>query len=219
MSLKAVITGDIIKSSIVKDEEYKILIDAINKTFEEIKVSLDIDIKYEIWRGDSFQAVIQDAKQALKAAILFRAGLKSKTPEEFSKTWDARLSIGIGDISFEGESVASSNGEAFVLSGHKLDELTENKVVNLAVNTKWKDINDEFLVSVSLADVIITDWTKKQAEAISFFLVKSETQEVIAQRLNISQAALSKRINKQGKLFLILLLVERFEKLIEDHGK
>ena len=42
-------------------------------------------LKIEIFRGDSFQMVIDTPENAMKIAVLLRAGLKSHTPKEYKK--------------------------------------------------------------------------------------------------------------------------------------
>ena len=90
--------------------------------------------------------VVDNPAEALKVAILLRAGLMSKTPENYRKPWDARLSLGVGDISYQADKVVVSDGEAFQISGHEFDEIGKRRLI---VKTRWDTINAELKVSIS----------------------------------------------------------------------
>jgi len=55
MNLNAVITGDLVKSSRIKDEDIGVVLKAFKKSFNEINnYLLSGDGLLEIYRGDSF---------------------------------------------------------------------------------------------------------------------------------------------------------------------
>ena len=65
-----------------------------------------------MYRGDSLQVVVDKPEYALAIAIALRAKLKAETPDQ-QKLWDAKLAVGIGEISFESDNIVTSDGEAF----------------------------------------------------------------------------------------------------------
>ena len=215
MKLKGVITGDIVQSSKIEPTRRKLLIDCIQKIADE--AGKWGKIKVEIFRGDSFQAVIDDVEQSLKIAILFRAGLQGFTPEKEFTKWDARIALGIGSIDFyQDHSVVESDGEAFRNSGREFDRLEKSD--RLALKTPWDDLNDEFKISTAFADNVISGWTVMQARVIYEALLSGESQKKIAQLLNKSQQAVSKLANG-GRLRLIELYLERFQQQVINQIK
>lgn len=90
--IKGVITGDIIESSAIQIKYRDFLLESIREIANELSVIEPLRI--EFFRGDSFQTVIDSPENAMKIAILLRAGLKGHTPKECKKPWDARLSLG-----------------------------------------------------------------------------------------------------------------------------
>ena len=199
MDYKAVITGDIVHSRNVDD--MKVLLKVLKETILEISEHLSIPIEFEIYRGDSFQMLLDNPENAVEIAVLIRASLKSKTSYNNSnvnmpleKLWDARLSIGIGEVDIAALKVVESTGQAFELSGNQLDEMKKLQE-RIMVLSCWKNLNEQFLVLSQLSDAIIGRWTLSSSCAVYRHLLYHETQKQIAEELNISQPAVHKRLN------------------------
>lgn len=193
----AVLTGDIVASRKVTNIDE--LIDSLKQVFADIKAHKGIEFDVEIFRGDSFQAVILNPRDALLFAVLVRIGLKSKTILKLKvnsipihKLWDARISIGIGKGVVKPK-IIESNGEAFQLSGLEFDKL-KNERSKLNILTVWEIDNNYFNIIVKLLDITIDKWTKQMSEVVYEYLLKGGTQSEIAKRLNISQPAVHKRM-------------------------
>lgn len=203
----AVITGDLISSS---TKERKSLLTELKRaldTFISKKNSLTIS-GYELYRGDSFQGVIDDPENALKKALQIRTYLKksSKNPDS-----DARIAIGIGTIDYPASSIAESDGEAFRNSGPVLDEMKNG--IKIKLKSPWKAINEEMAVQLVLADAIISRWSAPQAEVIAQSL-NAQKQIEIASSLGISQSAVNQRL-KAANWEAIEQLIERYHFLIK----
>lgn len=182
-------------------------------TIEEIVHELEVlsPLRLEFFRGDSFQIIVENPVETLKIAVLLRAGLKSRTPKESKQLWDARMALGVGNISFSSEKVVVSDGEAFHFSGWEYDELGKKK---LSARTTWKEINDELKMSTAFADDIISGWSISQAQVLYLALINQKSyQKEIAIRLNKSTQNVSKLL-RAGKEHLISLYLERFEQII-----
>ena len=149
---------------------------------------------FELYRGDSFQA-IADIRQALRIAILWRAALKA-TPGKYR--WDIRISIGFGDISHRGKTLAASGGDAFQRSGELLDSMKHGSSQLIAFNTGNEVLNSSLNIECMLAEGIISRWTPAGAEAIFNVLLYDETQEKLAARMGITQPAVHKRLQAAG---------------------
>lgn len=133
--IKGVITGDIIKSSAIQIEYRNCLLESIRKVVDELNVIEPL--KIEFFRGDSFQMIINNPENAMLIAILLRAGIKSHTPKDCKKAWDARLSLGVGTISYHADNIVLSDGEAFQYSGRELDDIGKRCLI---VKTRWPDV-------------------------------------------------------------------------------
>ena len=180
--MTSVITGDIIKSRIHKNPEVWI------KLLKETLSYLEKDSSnWEVFRGDSFQIEIQEVSRSFEAAIYIKACIK------MIKGLDVRLSIGIGEKTYQGNDVTESNGEAFIFSGETFESLKLEKQ-NLRIKSRNKDFNEELNLYFSLASTFMDNWTTNSAEIVKLSLENPEwLQQELANHINTSQNAVSKR--------------------------
>ncbi len=208
--IKVVITGDIIESSVIQIEYRDILLGSVRKIANDLSVIEPV--KIEFFRGDSFQMIINHPENAIKIAILLRAGLKSHTPKECKKLWDARLSLGVGTISYHANNIVVSDGEAFQYSGRKLDEIGKRRLI---VKTRWSDANEELQVSTAFADEVISSWSVSQSQATYQALLYNTSQKEIAHKFKKSAQNISKLLSA-AKVNLIQMYIERYHNLISN---
>lgn len=217
MKIYAVLTGDIIKSSKIKEEQREYLLETLKETFHEINAQLlkETTPPFEFYRGDSFQMVLKQPQKALLISLIIRARLRSITEQQRKgqKNYaDARISIGIGGIAYKAKKLAESDGEAFQRSGRGLDAMKSKN--SLGIQTTWPEVNEELAVACALSETIINRWTVSQAEVIYPYLLENKTQKELAKQFNISQVAVSKRLAEAGNIDAIKLFIQRYEKLI-----
>lgn len=199
MNYKAVITGDIVRSREMGD--LQALLQVLKEAVVEIEKELDTLIKLELYRGDSFQILIDRPEQAIKIAVLLRSKLRSATKSlegyitdtSLEKLWDARVAVGIGKVNKPAPKVVESTGEAFELSGRQLDKLKGSQD-RISFKSSWEDLNHQLEVLAKLTDAIISRWTLNSSEAVYSYLLFGETQQQIAMKLKISQPAVHKRL-------------------------
>lgn len=211
MHIKGVITGDLVASTQLTTSEKGQLLEYITQVpshFSELT-----PIKVEVFRGDSFQLLIDCAEESLTVATILRAGLKMQTLQKSPILWDARLSLGLGDVSYDTERVTTSDGEAFHNSGWAFDEIGKRR---LTIRTPWSDINDELYVSTAFADDIITNWTSTQSKAIYYTLLTKQNQLQIASILKTSNQNVSKLLST-AKGQLIENYLQRFKQIIKQY--
>lgn len=208
--IKGVITGDIIESSVIQIEYRDLLLESVRKIANELSVIEPV--KIEFFRGDSFQMIINHPENAIKIAILLRAGLKSHTPKECKKLWDARLSLGVGTISYHANNIVVSDGEAFQYSGRELDEIGKRRLI---VKTRWSDANEELQVSTAFADEVISSWSVSQSQATYQALLYNTSQKEIAHKFKKSAQNISKLLSA-AKVNLIQMYIERYHNLISN---
>lgn len=187
--LAAVITGDIINSTEniqFLDKLWQVLKD-IAKEFHLPRNSV------EVYRGDSFQCLIEKPEDALLIAILIRAALRSKTYyKKFPISLDAKIAIGVGNVSSKGKKPGESTGAAFLLSGRQLDELNGKKF-NMAIQMDSAGMEALADTVMRFIDDIIENWSEASAETACYEWFERLNQEQLAERLGISQPAVNKR--------------------------
>jgi transcriptional regulator with XRE-family HTH domain len=216
MKIYAVITGDIIRSSSLPAEARSQLLRQLEQLFEDVDLYLSEQqqLAFEIYRGDSFQLLLEQPEQALLVAILLRAGLRSRQYGSKGEPLyaDARLSIGLGEISYRAEQLGKSDGEAFRRSGRGLDNMRKRQ--GISISTPWETLDEEMEVACILSEPIISRWTHPQAEVIYPYLLQKRTQQELAEDFGITQGAISQRLTEAGNIDAIKVFLHRYEKLI-----
>lgn len=179
--IKGVITGDLVNSTNIATEWRQSVVDALNTCVSDF-ISIT-PIKIEMYRGDSFQIVVDKAEQVLSVAIALRSKLRASTPDG-EDVWDARISIGIGDISFESDSIVTSDGEAFRLSGRAFDNIGKKR---LNISTPWTELNAAMELNTRFADEFISSWTARQARVAYHSILFLKTQKEMAEELGMTR--------------------------------
>ena len=187
----ALITGDIINSRELEDQNlwiapFKKLLGKWGETPKH----------WEIFRGDSFQLEIPDPSESLLAALQIKSLIKSlpfPTANKRISPIDVRMAIGIGEKNHDAEKISESNGEAFVRSGEKFEQL-KSEMINLAINSPWREWNTEMNLYLKLAGIQMDSWSISSGEIMSEILRNPDrTQAQIGKTLNINQNSVSKR--------------------------
>ena len=209
--MKGVITGDIVDSSQIKAQNRGHLLNCLNSMSEELQ--LISPFRMELFRGDSFQLLVEDASAAMKIAILLRAGLIHSTPDKDEKAWDARISLGIGNVEFLSDSIVTSDGEAFQYSGRQLDEMGKQC---LAVKTPWDEANKEMELSTAFLDDIIKGWSGKQAGMIYLSLRQDIPKKDVAELIGTSVQNV-RNVLATAKENLVKKYLERYSEIIHTY--
>jgi predicted transcriptional regulator len=179
----AVITGDIINSSKLSDEQKnRVKLDLEYFTSN----NPDILLPLQFYRGDSFQLMVEKEKAA-RIAVFIEAIIYS------SVNTFARISIGIGLVSkIVPDNVLQSEGEAFQLSGHQMDTMKEEGRL-MKITLKNNQYQSILSATFYLAESIILGWKPGMAAVIAQ-IPFAKSQKEIAEKLNISGAAVSKAL-------------------------
>ena len=187
----AIITGDIINSRELKSQDIWL------KPLKELLKSWGQTPKqWEIFRGDSFQLEIAEPSESLFVALQIKSLIKSLPyPDESKRSSpvDVRMAIGIGNKTHDSDRISESNGDAFVRSGEKFEQL-KSEMVTLAINSPWSEWNDEMNLYLKLAGIQMDSWSISSGELMSEILSNPErTQAQIGEILHINQNSVSKR--------------------------
>jgi hypothetical protein len=166
-------------------------------------------LKPEIYRGDSFQAVLKNSDEVMRMAILARACIRKHAPNA-----DMRIAIGIGKAEQLTDRPGTSDGEAFRLSGHLADKIRQQKArIGIALSKPSEPLS----ATLNLLETVIENWTIAQSQVIEALLLgKNVTQ--IAEMLSISQSAASQRVSA-SKWWAIESFLANFPKQLSLYTK
>lgn len=208
MKIGAIITGDIIASTKMESDDRDMMLASL-QSLPDILSPIE-KVRVEIFRGDSFQIGICQAHNSLKIALAVRAYLRTHKMFSSKKVIDARVAIGIGSIEYEADTLSTSDGEAFRISGRLLDRMEKRR---LEIMTPWDKVNDALSLNTAFADDIISSWTQSQSRIELASYIISENRNEIASQLGISRQMVDKSM-KISKQPLIRAYIKRFEKII-----
>lgn len=208
MNIKGIITGDVVNSTSLTLEQRKDLLSCLSSVIAEIKEVHPIS--YELYRGDSIQVVVENPADTLLVGLLLRAGIKGNTPTDGVAVWDVRISLGVGKTEYMEDSIRISDGEAFRLSGRGLDTIGK---ATLCLHTPWKDVNEEFGVSLPFLDDVICGWTAYQARTIFRCLLTGKSKKDLAVELGQTAQNVSRSLIL-AKEKQVRNVIQRFQSVI-----
>ena len=181
----AVITADMVNSTRFSSEKTSAWLTQLLEELRDDK-TFEWTLKPEIYRGDSFQGVLNTPESALRVAILSRAIMRSNAAGA-----DLRIAIGIGETDLITDRPGTSDGEAFRLSGRLADQIRERKSkIAFALPRPSPSLD----CMTDLLETLIEGWTTAQSEVIRA-LLHDESISQVAERLSISQSAVSQRVS------------------------
>ncbi len=184
----AVLTGDVVKSAQITTEHYEQVLYQLEQLFLSSKHTMNSH--YNIYRGDAFQLLLPAPKDAIKLALLIRLSLKALQT-------DARISIGIGEISNLRPDVKSATGIAFTLSGRGLDTLLQER--RMTIHCQNAELESILALPLRMADHLVNNLTSRQAEALLLYLLPANPlHEKIAIKLGTSRANVTKLLNNSN---------------------
>jgi hypothetical protein len=182
----SVFSGDIVKST-------QLTSDAIDDAMRLIETTLrsrtNDDIRFTRYRGDGWQAVLQNPWNALDNALALIANLRVRG-------FYSRIAIGVDEVEHLGSTdLSDARGLAFMASGHALDQMQRGQILALA----GAKIGNEDKAIAALLDERISRWTREQAEAVTKSMDPSATTaKESAVSLGITPQAMSDRLYNAG---------------------
>lgn len=203
--IAGVITGDIIRSQNIDPSKYDEMLYTLEST---LRMLIDkTGVEFDVFRGDSFQAVFPVPKDSISGALIVRLALKSaKSPI------DVRQSIGIGRVSSLRHSAKSSIGEAFVMSGTGLDQI---KNQNIVINSKNKDFQTRIDLVTKFLDLHISGLTPTQSDALLHYLISNDKSHMaIASSLKKGRSNTTRLLNA-SHYQLVAEYIDYFEQSLQ----
>ena len=198
----AVITGDIVNSRELSPDWILQLKDA----FASLS---DKTVKWEIFRGDSFQ-IESPVLDALWNALYIKACIRT------IKGADVRMSIGIGEKSTSfSNKITEANGEAFINSGEGFDMLKSAKM-NLIVKSPSVKFDDDLNLYFKLASIVMDNWSATSAKVVKHSIENyNEKQDKIAEISGRSQSSISESL-KRAHFTEIMELEKKFREEVSS---
>ncbi|PRD47143.1 hypothetical protein [Sphingobacterium haloxyli] len=161
----AVISGDIVKS---RSADPKIWMPALEEA-----IGLYAN-KFDIFRGDSFQAELT-IQNVLKAALYIKAAM-------LALDLDVRMGIGIGTTEYDAPHIKNSFGSALIYSGEAFEEL---KKETISFKSAYPKLDAVCNVILPLVAELTTRWTSNIAETVkAAFLNEDANQAELAKILD-----------------------------------
>lgn len=182
-TVKAVITADIVNSSLLEEKQFDELLYVLKNELKKQKV------KSDFYRGDSFHALCE-ADMALSLSLRLRLLVKQEDWKAGTEKIDIRLAIGVGTVEEPVKSLSTAKGEAFLLSGRELDKISKTSICH-SIRSADKKIDAGFEALSLLIDYLMKNMTSKQAETLAELMTGS-TQTEAARKLKKSQSTINK---------------------------
>lgn len=181
MSVFAVITGDLVKSSSYQSTDYDRLLYLLDQSLRLCSEPQH----FNIYRGDAFQLLLTEPNLAVRTALLLRLNL-------IAEGADARLCIAIGAVDNLRADIKTATGPVFTLSGTGLDRLSQQRwSLYDATGSQPLDLLLRF------ADHRLTQLTKRQAEVLlTYLLADDKSHKTLATQLHSSRANVTALLNQ-----------------------
>lgn len=197
--MTAVITGDLIGSQTYGVALLEKVLDCLKVEFDQLPDCSFATSNFDIYRGDSFQGLV-NGDIALESALVLYAAVRRTSIEQVTPSSkphaDVRLSIGLGEVEVVRSTIAESSGTAFFYSGHMLDAIKRSGH-RFGIKCTDEFINDELGVHTLMLDFILSRWSLASAEVV-YLLLKGYKEQEIAYQLDISQPAVNLRKHAAG---------------------
>lgn len=181
MSVFAVITGDLVKSSSYHKNDYDQLLYLLDQSLRAVSTSQG----YNIYRGDAFQLLLNEPEQVVSVALLLRLNL-------IAARTDARLCMAIGPADNLRADIKTATGPVFTLSGTGLDRLQQQRWSLYAA-----DGSQPLELLLRFADSQLQQLTARQAQVLLLYLLASDkSHQALAIELKTSRANITALLNQ-----------------------
>lgn len=197
--MTAILTADIVNSSLLAKTEFDKLIKSLKHFFKANPT--------DFYGGDSFRVLINAAEKALLKCVQSRLIAIQHTA---GYSVDIRISINLGLLTSANVDLRSSTDELLVNSGRSFAKLqgTQQRLSIIAGN-KEKDFTYEIIAEYM--DSLLGRLTAKQATII-YELLSGKSQVETAAQLKLTTATVSKQV-KAARYDEIKSILNKFELL------
>jgi len=192
--LFAVVTGDVIGSTKLTGVDLTVALRTAYSTVVNLLGEEYFPMEIDIFRGDSWQVLINDPLMSADFTLLFRCALKMNKIQ-------FRAAIGIGTIeSVPDDRVSNGLGNAYLHSGRAFEHLGNAAGYTLDVSFPEGLTIGKLAPMIRLLDVITTFWSPDQCR-VYLGVRQGKTQKEIARDWvpeSVTQQAVSKHARDMG---------------------
>lgn len=179
--MNAVITADIVNSTLMGKAPFEALMNNLQQLFGKNNI--------EIYRGDSFQALVKNAEDALLNCVKSRLlAIKHTAGHRI----DIRMSMGIGVLDDTRVRLGSNMAALLVNSGREFDRL-QTSSRKLYINSIEQEKNFTYDIIAEYLDSILERVTAKQADVL-YPILCGKSQVETARLLNKTTATVSQHV-------------------------
>lgn len=191
-TLFGVITGDIVHSTRIPAEERNKLVRKLSSLRKNlVEAGLPV-LQSEVVRGDSFQVLLKDPEDSIRALFMLRAFFRSSAIPGFG-VLEARMGLGIGPIEFRTRRLNASDGTAFRLAARALEALDNPGLALWGCMTESAEFNRRLSALLIACEPIAANWTAVQARAV-WWALQGLTHLEIAEKTGVNQSTVSRTL-------------------------
>ncbi|MFY8325883.1 hypothetical protein [Pseudoalteromonas sp. ZZD1] len=179
----AVISGDLIKSQKIPQQQYDDMLYQLDQSLRFIESKFNG--QFSVYRGDALQIQLPDPTDVCSAAVLLYLQLKSAN-------YSLRQSLAVGGLDNPRADIKTATGSAYTLSGQGLDAM--NQLLLLQIEHSPLDIS--FALNIDFINVLLDKMSQKQANALFYYLTtNNNSHSELAKELNTSRENVTKLLN------------------------
>jgi predicted DNA-binding protein YlxM (UPF0122 family) len=209
----AVLTSDIVHSTSMSPKDYALVMKSLKGLLQ--RQQQKYHCKFEIFRGDSFQILYPECATAMQSALSIRLYLQSGIDCPASKLTQ---SLAIGKVKVLSDTLGSSIGEAFILSGRELDKASRGSfLLNFPAQFDENIHTADLSLSTLFLRHLIDGLTEKQAEVLFYYInMDCPEQKSIAEMMNMTRQNVATHL-KRGGAELVKAYLNTYQKLFSGH--
>jgi len=181
---KAAISADIVASTSLTQEQRELLNEKLRELLCNLRMLFGVKRFFgRLVKGDCLECVLEEPQSALRAALLIRTFVKSldiKSTDSSFNDYGVRVAVGIGSITTLDRKRDFISGDAIVLSGRAVQELSGRTKSGLAFRSANGDWNNVMEPLFALLDTMLVKTTKKQCGILWHCLLGKTEKEICA---------------------------------------
>lgn len=208
----SVISGDIISSTTLQQDDKQLVIASIKKMV--IGLEEKFDVFFRLIKGDYIECVVPNANEGLQVMLAIKTYIKTipieienytqkKKKAQIFKSLGIRLAMGYGPLMAFDREQGVVDGEAIYFSGRLIaGKTTHNKERIVIKNTLFFKAEDEALTAqvqafLGLLDVLVNQATARQSEVL-YLKLMGNNEDTISKALGIDQSVVNRHSTSVG---------------------
>lgn len=188
-----VLTGDIVFSTRLDAGGREVLARALEETADAMQGAGIPLLTSNLFRGDSFQLVLQDATQICDAALFLRTWFRKTAIPGKGTGLDARLGLGLGPVEYPAEKQELADGTAYRLAATALERAYADKLSRVWFGCPSDALTALVNALLVSAEPYASHLTVPQAQAL-WWSMQGLTHQEIAGKLDVAQSTVTRAL-------------------------